>query len=219
MFTRGPACEPTILDIKTGAGRYLTSSFEEELAALMESSLWLQQQHTVHSACVYTDSQSVLSTLAAGSTSVVGLAHYLDQCPQEITLQWIPAHVGIPGNERADAEAKAAANSPLGGNLLPISLESARSTILREITDPPPTHPCVGCCLHRGQGGEQLLVQRWGPARPTEEWPLPAAERLQGNPGSRSLANLLTVRRSSADSRALAPGTPSNLDQPPQTVP
>ena len=31
----------------------------------------------------------------------------------EVVMEWIPAHVNIPGNERADALAKAGASLPL----------------------------------------------------------------------------------------------------------
>lgn len=41
-------------------------------------------------------------------TSRIRNAYGLAQSPTEVTIQWIPSHVGIPGNDSADVLANAA---------------------------------------------------------------------------------------------------------------
>ena len=65
----------------------------------------------------------------------------LDSLKNKTTLQWVPSHSNIPGNELADKAAKAAAKLERPDDLsLPISYHTAKSMIKRLVRDPEPSH-------------------------------------------------------------------------------
>lgn len=67
---------------------------------------------------IFTDSLSSVECLSRGSTSnhftwrICEQIHQLQTSGKTIVLSWIPSHVGISGNERADIAAKRAAGRP-----------------------------------------------------------------------------------------------------------
>ena len=66
----------------------------------------------------------------------------LQQLKGRVIIQWIPVHSNIPGNELADKYAKEIAQNGEAG-ISPLSFNTARAIIKREIKDPPPKHPIV----------------------------------------------------------------------------
>ncbi len=98
---------PTTLLTKQQRGAAVTSSYDEEKAAMRMALEWLLSLHAAAAIC--TDSQSFLKAIQSGSADTTGLRRMLNKRTRKTTLLWIPGHHGIAGNEEADACAKQAA--------------------------------------------------------------------------------------------------------------
>ncbi len=85
----------------------MTSSYDEEKAAMCMALEWLSPSHVAAAFC--TDSQSLLKAIQSGSADTAGLRRMLNKRAGNTTLLWIPGHHGIASNEEADACAKQAA--------------------------------------------------------------------------------------------------------------
>ena len=99
----------------------------------------LQQQFTLsierkQNVVIFSDSMSVLqalenekqdSTLLTNITKTIST--FMNIFEVEVTLQWIPSHCEIPGNERADTLAKKGAQSEQPN--IPVSLATAKRII------------------------------------------------------------------------------------------
>ena len=93
------------------AGGRRCTNFKAEIIAIISAADFLIGHHKRCKDIVFfTDSMSTLHSLQSGSVdpallelqrSLFTLSH-----KGSVTLQWIPAHVGLPGNERADQLAK-----------------------------------------------------------------------------------------------------------------
>ena len=90
------------------------------------------------SVTVFTDSQSLCIALKGTSPAVDGLRRAISTAKPHITIQWVPGHCGVPGNELANAAAKAAASKP--GPSGHISYKALCAAIKRDCADPPSTH-------------------------------------------------------------------------------
>ncbi|XP_064470349.1 uncharacterized protein LOC135385103 [Ornithodoros turicata] len=90
-----------------------TSSTEAELAAINEA-LRLISTRPPNNWTVLTDSKAVLQILSSPCSKIVtdicslALTTYsrLTASGHSVWLQWVPSHIGLPGNTRADADAR-----------------------------------------------------------------------------------------------------------------
>ena len=99
------------------------SNFEAEAEAIDTSLKHISKTFSTktkpkNNAVIFSDAKSVLQALESGkldNTSIKNLTKSIDSFitdhDMELTLQWIPGHANIPGNERADKLAKRAHHS------------------------------------------------------------------------------------------------------------
>ena len=130
---------------RVAAGRH-ASSFASELTAILAATRCLLQQPIPTTsdadhrpmALFCTDSKSALQALSSGPTTnaaslfadVWKLLSALSR-HYRVTLQWVPAHCGIPGNEAADAQA--ANGSRLKQRHVQIAHSAALAAVRRSI--------------------------------------------------------------------------------------
>lgn len=92
------------------------SVYQAELFAIHEACLWVEQNR-ISPVYILSDSRSGLEELANSSSHyqlAVKIHRSIHRCEQlglSILMVWVKAHIGIPGNELADAAAKSAAIS------------------------------------------------------------------------------------------------------------
>ena len=115
------------------------SNFEAEAEAIKASldhisQAFRQKTKPQTNVIIFSDAKSVLQALESGkldNTSIKNLTKRLDSFITDhnvdTTLQWIPGHADIPGNERADKLAKKGASCPQTD--VPTSLETAKQLI------------------------------------------------------------------------------------------
>ena len=106
VICAGPPNNPRTIQTLKSVGATTTSSFEEELRALNLALTWISN-HRPASAAICTDSQALIHAVMGSNRQHQPIRDSLDSCSCSIHLQWIPSHYGIPGNELADAAAKA----------------------------------------------------------------------------------------------------------------
>ena len=139
VFIEAPDNTTTSLMAPAGA---MCSSYRAELTALETALEYLAenlpastegQRSTVR---ICTDSKSAIQRLEAGPTSQTCaksnrvwsmLCDLADRA--QVTIQWVPGHTGVPGNERADVLAGEACSEPQ--DMVPLDLDTATAAIKR----------------------------------------------------------------------------------------
>ena len=119
---------------------------------------WLEENRP-ESAAIITDSQSLCDGIMNLNPDLAPLLSRVKNYDKRLTIQWVPGHCGIAGNELADAAAKDAAKQE--GSYSAISYKSACARIKQLTRDPPPTHDLpkrVYAALSKGK--EQELTCR-----------------------------------------------------------
>ena len=102
------------------------------------ASSWLTENMPVGAKIlICTDSNALCEALCCpDSGEIAKLRHSLATLPATIHINWVPAHVDIPGNELVDQAAKDA--TKLDGPQTNIDFKSIKKLISRSIRDPPP---------------------------------------------------------------------------------
>ena len=104
---------------------HIASVFTAELVAI-HSALDIISQERPSYSVIYCDSRSAISAIAQYTPTnqlvlqIQALFHKLSVSGLSVELCWVPAHVGITGNERADAAAKEACSLPVSLHDLPV---------------------------------------------------------------------------------------------------
>ena len=141
VLTTGDPGNPTIATIVKVRERKVTSSIDEEKDAMRLAKDWFAKNPATF-VLISRDSQSLTSPLANNSTDTEQLRGRLDLPTSEVAIQWIPAHVGIPGNEwtyQVAKEATVMTKEPPKPN----SMKCAKAWIKRNTRDASPTHHCT----------------------------------------------------------------------------
>ena len=129
VVTKGDQASPDVIAKLRKRGRVITSSFDEEKAAMLTAVSWLtcnQQRGTT--AVICTDSQSLCTALWKRNNSTAGIRSYLDSHHSKVIIQWIPGHSDVARNELADSESRKAAATTIS-EAEPTSLRAALSCI------------------------------------------------------------------------------------------
>jgi ribonuclease HI len=138
VITRGDPANPTIVTRLQERGATYTCSFEEEKRAMQMAMEWMAAHlDATNSAAIFTDSQSLCMALVSTSPGLDDLRLQLNNIRSQVTLQWIPGHCNIVGNDMADEAAKQATSLP--GRSRDVSYGSACARI-RHITKDIITH-------------------------------------------------------------------------------
>ena len=142
VVTTDDPTTPTTIKTIMQRGRAHTSSYEEEVAAATMAVQWIRDNCSAEdSVLICTDSQSLCSALQGSSYILGELVDTIGQCAAKITFQWIPGHADIPGNDLADAAAKAATS--LDEPQAPVSYGSACALIRAQLKDAASQHRLI----------------------------------------------------------------------------
>ena len=146
----GDAGAPTFLGEWSLRGPRFGSSFETEVNAILRCVSLLEERQSQGRVLICTDSLSSLAALEKGdskdSPALGQIVSILNSLPCHVTLQWVPGHCGLPGNEKADQVARDAAmegRRDERSQTAPITFKAAKLAISREVRDPDPQHERV----------------------------------------------------------------------------
>ena len=156
-MTSGDPRDPIPVEVRRSRGRRRTSSFECEVSALALAMDWIDQHPEVPKITLCVDSQAVLTSLLGERTSdsaeLFSVRRRLATTDKELTIQWVPSHVGIRGNEWADAEANVAAGRSVSSSR-PVCRELVINGSSPEmISFSAATSALRSFCLHRRDPG------------------------------------------------------------------
>jgi ribonuclease HI len=139
VVTFGDPEFPTVVDTLMRRGSPLTCSYNEEYTAMHLAMDWIEEHCATDSrVTVVTDSKSLCDALLGYGHETKDLRRRLIETVADVSIQWVPGHSGIEGNELADAAAKQATS--LQQEPTAITLGSACARIRATIKDDLSTH-------------------------------------------------------------------------------
>jgi ribonuclease HI len=146
VVTSGNPGNPTFLDVRHQCGSEYTTSFEVEMSGLWLSLDCLDNEAVAAGVLIFSDSQWALNALKESGHSadsiLAPLRARLRGLKGGVCFQWVPAHCSLLGNERADEEAKKAADlGPANGAQRGrISFQNVKGLIRSQVKDGPCNH-------------------------------------------------------------------------------
>jgi ribonuclease HI len=163
VVTSSDPGNPTFLDVRHQLGPEHTTSLEVEMWGLWLALDCLDNETAAAGVLICSDSQWALNALKESGYSVhfilFPLRARLRGLGSCVCFQWVPAHCGLLGNERANEEARKAADlgPDEGVQRGRISFEVVKCLIRSQVKDGPPNHACT------------LWVYGDGPFRPLQD--------------------------------------------------
>jgi ribonuclease HI len=142
VITTGSARHPVVIATIQKKGAKYTCSFEEEKQAMILALNWIVKENNPNHTVICSDSQSLLKNIDSGAADLKNIFELFALIKGSITLQWVPSHVNVPGNELADQAAKAA-TLLTSDEEHPITYTTAKALIERMVGDPKPKHNLV----------------------------------------------------------------------------
>ena len=104
-----------------------SSIFSAEVTAIVQVLSYVYNLEDVtDEICIFTDSKSVVQAISASKVKSLNpaclqarhLASCLKTSGTKVTIAWIPSHIGVPGNEKADELAVGERQSPSGAKIV-----------------------------------------------------------------------------------------------------
>ncbi len=94
----GDSADPVIIHTCRARGAELTSSYEEEKAALLLTLDWARANCPAKRISICSDSQSLLKAPGRGALDTQSICQGLDNRKGSTIIIWEPGHEVIPGN-------------------------------------------------------------------------------------------------------------------------
>jgi len=136
VITDGDTDLPWTLEVLTVKGAPCTASNIEEVAGMKIACEWMEANSHDKRILTCTDSLSMYQSLVTLNEGIDHTIKCIAQRSQQVAVQWVPAHVRVPGNEAADVAAREAA--PMQGHsTTAVRYSSACSAIRRAMIHPP----------------------------------------------------------------------------------
>ena len=134
VVKEGDPEHPKVIHTEIKRGALYTCSYEEEVAAMRIAMNWIAtHRDSKENITICTDSQSLCMALISHNTETDDIRAPVTNLEGHITIQWIPGHSGIPGNDMADSEAKKATD--LNEPPRDVTLRSAHVMIKKTFQD------------------------------------------------------------------------------------
>ena len=133
VIKRGNASNFLVVENIKMKGAFYTCSYDEEVRAMEMALGWLED-HCTEPAKIITDSHSLCEAILVDNREQDLIRLRLKNLQFPLTIQWVPGHSEVPGNELADKAANDATD--LEGNYAPITYGGICSHIKLETADP-----------------------------------------------------------------------------------